>query len=132
MHIKCGRLPAWQPIQWISCDDISCELNLLYLPVAIHVFDLSTKIHGWPDLAIGWRFQIPVLLKMGYRVVCPDLMGFGGTEAPRAPPESMSFYSFKRAADDIRELARQLGTSQIILGGHDWVRSKDDSSRLCS
>jgi soluble epoxide hydrolase / lipid-phosphate phosphatase len=29
-------------------------------------------------------------------------------------------YSFKRAADDIAELARQLGAPQIILGGHDW------------
>ncbi|KAI4158814.1 MAG: hypothetical protein LQ342_007111 [Letrouitia transgressa] len=37
------------------------------------------KIHGWPDLAVGWRNQIPLLLGMGYRVVCPDLVGFGGT-----------------------------------------------------
>ena len=36
------------------------------------------------------------------------------------PPESMTYYGFKRAADDIKELARQLGVSQIILGGHDW------------
>ena len=48
-------------------------------------------------------------------------MGFGGTDAPKVPPESMSFYSFKRAADDIKELARQLGATKIILGGHDWV-----------
>lgn len=29
-------------------------------------------------------------------------------------------YTFKRAADDIAELAHQLGATQIILGGHDW------------
>lgn len=32
----------------------------------------------------------------------------------------MALYSHKRAAEDIKELARQLGASQIILGGHDW------------
>jgi pimeloyl-ACP methyl ester carboxylesterase len=26
----------------------------------------------------------------------------------------------KRAADDIAELARQLGVKRIVLGGHDW------------
>ena len=28
---------------------------------------------------MGWRYQIPQLLELGYRVICPDLMGFGGT-----------------------------------------------------
>ncbi|MCJ1413409.1 hypothetical protein MMC19_007514 [Ptychographa xylographoides] len=57
---------------------------------------------------------------MGMRVVCPDMMGYGGTAAPHVPPESLSVYGFKRAADDIKELVRQIGVSQIILGGHDW------------
>ncbi|SLM37633.1 epoxide hydrolase [Lasallia pustulata] len=77
-------------------------------------------IHGWPDLSMTWRNQIPLFLQMGLRVVCPDIMGFGGTDAPPVPPESISYYSFKRAASDIKELARQLGASRIILGGHDW------------
>ena len=63
-----------------------------------------------------------MLLQLGYRVVCPDIMGFGRTDAPRITQESdLAYYSFKRAADDIKELARQLGCETIILGGHDWV-----------
>lgn len=78
-------------------------------------------VHGWPDLSIGWRNQIPMLLGQGYRVVCPDLMGFGRTDAPQINQASdMAYYSFKRAADDIMELAKQLGCETIILGGHDW------------
>lgn len=79
-----------------------------------------------------------MLLQMNFRVVAPDMMGYGKTvcqsvlskgyifdavvsqEAPHVPPASISLYSFKRVADDIKELARQLGVSQIILGGHDW------------
>ncbi|KAI4278653.1 MAG: hypothetical protein LQ337_000893 [Flavoplaca oasis] len=45
---------------------------------------------------------------------------YGQTEAPHVPPEPISFYSFKRIADDMKELAQQLGVSRLILGGHDW------------
>ena len=63
-----------------------------------------------------------MLLEGGYRVVCPDIMGFGRTDAPQINQASdMAYYGFKRAADDIKELARQLGCPTIILGGHDWV-----------
>lgn len=77
-------------------------------------------VHGWPDLSIGWRYQIPMLLNLGLRVVAPDLMGFGGTDAPDVPPNSLHLYTYKRAADDFEELAKQIGVSKIILGGHDW------------
>ncbi|KAK7537790.1 epoxide hydrolase-like protein [Phyllosticta citricarpa] len=77
-------------------------------------------VHGWPDLSFGWRYQIPALIEMGYRVVALDMMGYGGTDAPRVPPESIKLYGFKRASDDIAELARQLNAPQIVLGGHDW------------
>ncbi|KAH7117789.1 Alpha/Beta hydrolase protein [Dendryphion nanum] len=77
-------------------------------------------IHGWPDLSLGWRYQIPLLLSMGLRVVAPDLMGFGGTDAPKVPPNNINLYSLKRASDDIAELAKHVGAPKIILGGHDW------------
>ncbi|KAL8690090.1 MAG: hypothetical protein Q9218_004389 [Villophora microphyllina] len=41
-------------------------------------------------------------------------------DAPSVPPQSISLYTFKRAATDMVELAHQLGVSQVILGGHDW------------
>lgn len=46
------------------------------------------------------------------------MIGYGGTDAPN----SLDFYTYKRAADDIKELAHQLHAPKIILGGHDWVR----------
>ncbi|KAL3419153.1 hypothetical protein PVAG01_09375 [Phlyctema vagabunda] len=73
-------------------------------------------IHGFPDLSFGWRYQIPQLLGLGLRVVVPDMMGYGNTDAP----EEAKYYTYKRAADDLAELARQLEAPTIILGGHDW------------
>ena len=37
-----------------------------------------------------------------------------------APPYKLRDYGFKRMGDDMVELARQLGSDRIILGGHDW------------
>ena len=73
-------------------------------------------IHGFPDLSLGWRYQIPVLTSLGLRVVALDMMGYAGTDAP----EETKYYTYKRAADDVASLAKQLGLSSIILGGHDW------------
>lgn len=98
------------------------------IPMPLEVGDypltcrLGKQIHGWPDLSIGWRNQIPLFLSLGFRVVCPDLMGYGGTDAPPVPPnESLKLYGYKRAADDINQLAKKLGATKILLGGHDWV-----------
>ncbi|CZT03426.1 related to epoxide hydrolase [Rhynchosporium agropyri] len=73
-------------------------------------------VHGWPDISFGWRYQVPHLVSLGLRVVVPDMMGYAGTDAPESP----SYYTHKRAADDLATLAEQLGLSSIILGGHDW------------
>ena len=77
-------------------------------------------IHGFPDLSFGWRYQIPLLLSLNLRVVVPDMLGYGRTDAPSA----LEPYSLKHGADDMAQLmARVLIASpnkRFILGGHDW------------
>ncbi|KAJ5159581.1 uncharacterized protein N7482_006585 [Penicillium canariense] len=73
-------------------------------------------IHGFPDISMGWRYQIPMLVDLGLRVVAPDCLGYGRTEAP----DDFVYYSHKRCANDMKLLASHLGESKIILGGHDW------------
>ena len=38
--------------------------------------------HGWPELSYSWRHQIRALAAAGFRVVAPDMRGFGQTTAP--------------------------------------------------
>lgn len=76
-------------------------------------------VHGWPDLAFGWRYQVPFLMNLGLRVIVPDMLGYGGTDAP----QDLALYSLKSVCDDLAELVRQVTPSpheKIILGGHDW------------
>ncbi|KAL3473981.1 Alpha/Beta hydrolase protein [Aspergillus californicus] len=73
-------------------------------------------LHGFPDLSMAWRYQIPLFTNKGFRVIAPDCVGYGRTDAPA----DLAAYTLKSCADDIKELATQLGASKIILGGHDW------------
>ncbi|CAI7621423.1 unnamed protein product [Penicillium discolor] len=68
-------------------------------------------IHGFPDLSMGWRYQIPMLVDMGLRVVAPDCLGYGRTDAP----DDFTPYAHKSCAADIKALATHLGETQIIL-----------------
>ncbi|KAK4123418.1 alpha/beta-hydrolase [Parathielavia appendiculata] len=79
-------------------------------------------LHGFPDLSFGWRYQVPYLLSLGLRVVVPDMVGYGRSDAPR----DLAAYSYKAVVDDLVALVEhvQRGTEQegqkIVLGGHDW------------
>jgi pimeloyl-ACP methyl ester carboxylesterase len=69
-------------------------------------------LHGFPETSYAWRHQIPVLAKT-YRVIAPDLRGYGETEKPA------SGYDKRTMGNDVRELMRVLDLPRIALVGHD-------------
>ncbi|KAH9959851.1 alpha/beta-hydrolase [Russula dissimulans] len=73
-------------------------------------------IHGFPDIWYGWRYQIGPWVNAGYRVVVPDMLGYGGTDKPRAAEE----YSTKKLCADLAALLDVVGVSKAIVIGHDW------------
>ncbi|PHH85871.1 hypothetical protein CDD83_11052 [Cordyceps sp. RAO-2017] len=86
-------------------------------PAARRPIDTIFLIHGFPDLGFGWRYQVPYLTSLGFRVVVPDMLGYAATDSPR----DLGPFSLKSLSDDIKELAADIvGDGQIILGGHDW------------
>jgi pimeloyl-ACP methyl ester carboxylesterase len=70
-------------------------------------------LHGWPQHWWIWRKVIPALAEER-RVICPDLRGFGWSEAPPGRYELQGF------ADDALALLDELGLQQVDLIGHDW------------
>jgi pimeloyl-ACP methyl ester carboxylesterase len=73
-------------------------------------------LHGFPDSRFLWRHQIPALVGAGFRVVAPDLRGFGG--APR--PISVRRYRMPFLVADALRLLDALGIERVQLVGHDW------------
>ena len=40
-------------------------------------------LHGFPDSGRLWRNQVPALAGAGFRVIVPDLRGYGPPTSPR-------------------------------------------------
>ena len=36
---------------------------------------LALRLHGFPECRYSWRFQLPVLARLGYLAWAPDLRG---------------------------------------------------------
>lgn len=70
-------------------------------------------LHGFPDASYGWRGVIP-LLSEDYRVIAPDLRGYGGTDKPE------DGYDLPTIANDIVALLDALEVEQAHVIGHDW------------
>jgi pimeloyl-ACP methyl ester carboxylesterase len=70
-------------------------------------------LHGWPQHWYEWRHVIPRLAER-WRVICPDLRGFGWSDAPESGYEKEDL-----AADTLR-LMDALSLDRVRLIAHDW------------
>lgn len=73
-------------------------------------------LHGFPDSSYVWRNQIKVLAGSGYKVIAPDLRGFGDSDAPQGRGQ----YTLNIIAKDVTELLDHLDIKKAIFVGHDW------------
>jgi pimeloyl-ACP methyl ester carboxylesterase len=80
---------------------------------------LVVLCHGFPELAYSWRHQIPALVEAGYRVLAPDMRGFGRSSAPA----EVAGYDIVNLCGDMRELLDELGEERGVFVGHDWGAS---------
>lgn len=73
-------------------------------------------VHGWPELSISWRHQLPVLASLGFRAIAPDMRGYGRSSGyPRHED-----YALETIVADMIELLDALGVQKAIWVGHDW------------
>ena len=89
--------------------------------VALHVRETGTGtpvvlLHGWPDDGDLWHHQVPVLAAAGYRVIVPDLRGFGES----AKPTEVAEYAAPRLVADVLGVLDALRVPRAHVVGHDW------------
>jgi pimeloyl-ACP methyl ester carboxylesterase len=76
-------------------------------------------LHGFPELAFSWRHQVPALTGSGFRVLAPDLRGFGRSSAPA----EVEGYDMVSLCADVCGLLDAVGEQKAIVVGHDWGAS---------
>ncbi|MEN9718687.1 MAG: hypothetical protein RIQ99_1565 [Pseudomonadota bacterium] len=77
-------------------------------------------LHGFPYTWFEWRHQIIALAQAGYRVIAPDIRGFGESGKPADSRD----YSILHCAGDVVALLDALDEQRAVLVGHDlgaWV-----------
>lgn len=68
-------------------------------------------LHGFPLNRKMWAPQRDALISAGFRLITPDLRGFGESDAPEGS------YTMSLLADDIVSLMDHLSVRQAVLGG---------------
>ena len=73
-------------------------------------------LHGWPEMSISWRGQLPVFGELGFRAIAPDMRGYGRSSVyPRHED-----YPLEQVVADMIELVDSLNVEKAIWVGHDW------------
>ncbi len=80
---------------------------------------LIVLCHGFPELAYSWRHQLAPLAAAGFRVLAPDMRGFGGSSAPA----ELEAYDVVSLCADMTGLLDAIGEESAIFVGHDWGAS---------
>ncbi|TQM11484.1 alpha/beta fold hydrolase [Pseudonocardia kunmingensis] len=73
-------------------------------------------LHGFPDSAALWRNQIPKLVAARYRVIAPDLRGFGSSDRPG----EVENYRMELLVGDVLSILDALEVRSTAVVGHDW------------
>src|SRR5262252_622595 len=91
--------------------------------IHVHVVDQGPRtgppvllLHGFPDSSYLWRHQIRALVDAGYRVIAPDLRGFGESDKP----EGVDAYVIPTLIGDTLGLLDVLQIPRAHVVCHDW------------
>ncbi|OAO00634.1 haloalkane dehalogenase [Sphingomonadales bacterium EhC05] len=73
-------------------------------------------MHGQPSWSYLYRKMIPILTGAGFRVIAPDLIGFGKSDKP----SHIDDYSYQSHVDWMNEWFRAMDISGVTLMCQDW------------
>ena len=94
----------------------SARHTTFYLSCGSAASPLMIFVHGWPELSISWRHQLPCFASLGFRVIAPDMRGYGRSSIYSRHED----YRLEIIVEDMLELLGALGADKAVWVGHDW------------
>ena len=92
------------------------ELRIHYLDEGPADGPVVLLIHGQPVWSYLYRFMIPLLVDKGFRVIAPDLVGFGRSDKPT----NIDDYTFARHVTWMSDWLTQLDLKDVTVFFQDW------------
>jgi tRNA(adenine34) deaminase len=95
------------------------KMRMAYIdapPLGVAKGKVALCLHGEPSWSFLYRKMIPVLQASGYRVIAPDLFGFGRSDKPIDP----AWFQFSTHRQSLLEFVEQLDLREILLIVQDW------------
>ena len=90
-----------------------------YLACGAEGGPLLVFCHGWPELSLSWRHQLPAMAALGFRCIAPDMRGYGRSSTyPRHED-----FAQEPIVEDMVELLDSIGRDKAVWIGHDWGSS---------
>jgi alpha-beta hydrolase superfamily lysophospholipase len=83
-----------------------------YLATGPESGPLVIFIHGWPELSISWRHQLPALAALGFRAIAPDMRGYGRSSVYSRHGD----YAQEHIVRDMLDLIDSMGRKRAV-----WV-----------
>lgn len=77
---------------------------------------LAICLHGFPEHSFSWRYQLPLLARLGYRAWAPNQRGYGASSRP----EGVANYHIDKLVEDVGLLYDASGAKELTILAHDW------------
>jgi haloalkane dehalogenase len=107
---------AFEPNYLQIADTEEGELRLHYLDEGPAGGPIVLLMHGQPAWSYLYRYMIPPLVEAGFRVVAPDLIGFGRSDKPT----QLQDYTYARHVQWMSEWLTTLDLTDITVFFQDW------------
>ena len=124
--MECQRTPderfesladyPFQPHYLRVADGEGGELRIHYLDEGSPQGDTVLLLHGQPAWSYLYRHMIPPLVQAGFRVIAPDLVGFGRSDKPTRVED----YTYARHVSWMSDWLTQLNLENIVVFLQDW------------
>ncbi len=99
----------------LSNDNLG-SLRLHYIDTGPNSAETVLLMHGEPTWSFLYRKLIPIISAAGYRLIAPDLIGFGRSDKPVRQED----YTYQRHVDWMQEFIDRALLQNITLVCHDW------------
>ncbi|KAK5999217.1 Epoxide hydrolase A-like protein [Cladobotryum mycophilum] len=92
------------------------DKKIFYLAAGPKTGNLVIFVHGWPGIAKTWYKQLEMFAALGFRVLAPDMPGYGHSSARNVHSD----YTQENIVKGMLAVLADAGRERALWVGHDW------------